>query len=170
LVSRALFDLWSRDLISEVFPDTPCTHFLKSECDPLVPLPSPTEYLSTQPGPVYLRSRSRDPLQTAYSPRPNNRSHPCATTKPPSASPGVLFPSAYVSTRSPLNPGLPHPARSAREVSHLLSGLLLPAPPGFISPRNAPGIHPSELSPPREPCASRRPYPPAVYSCTLIHG
>ena len=73
-----------------------------------------------------------------------------------------FVPFSVSSTRSPLNPGLPHPARSALRVSHPPSGFLLPAPPEFISPRNAPGIRPSELSPPKEPYASRRPYPPAV--------
>ena len=73
-----------------------------------------------------------------------------------------FVPFSVSSARSPLDPGLPHPARSALEVSHLLSGFLLPTPPEFISPRNAPGIHPSELSPPKEPYASRRPYPLAV--------
>lgn len=45
------------------------------------------------------------------------------------------FPSASLRRGSPLYPGLPHPARSALEVSHPRSGLLLPRPPGFVSPR-----------------------------------
>jgi hypothetical protein len=81
-----------------------------------------------------------------------------------------FVPFSVSSARSPLNPGLPHPARSALRVSHPLSGFLLPAPPRLFSSWNAPGIRPSELSPPVEPYASRRPYPPAVLSCAFIHG
>jgi len=115
---------------------------IKNERHPLVPLPSPAECLPAQPGLVYLRHRAAAAAACFH--------------RLPGASPGVSFPSACVSAGSPLYLGLPHPASSALEVSHLRSGLLLPAPLGFVSSRNAPGILPSELSLPEEPCAFQR--------------
>jgi len=79
-----------------------------------------------------------------------------------------LCPFSVCSARSPLNPGLPHPARSALRVSHPLSGFLLPTPPRLFSSWNAPGIRPSEPSPPEEPYASRRPYPLVVSSAAPL--
>jgi hypothetical protein len=114
---------------------------IKNERCPLVPLPSPAESLPTQPGPVYLRHRA---VAAA-----------ACFRRLPGASPGVCVPAACVSAGSPLALGLPHPARSAHRVSHPRSGLLLPAPLGLVSSRNAPGILPSELSLPEEPCTSR---------------
>jgi hypothetical protein len=61
-----------------------------------------------------------------------------------------LSPFSVCGVGSPLDPGLPHPVRSAHRVFHPLSGFLLPKPPGFFSPRNALGILPSEPSLPKE--------------------
>jgi hypothetical protein len=53
---------------------------------------------------------------------------------------------------SPLDPGLPHPVRSAFRVSHPPDGLLLDRLPGLVSCRSAHGVPiPSELSPRAEP-------------------
>lgn len=68
-----------------------------------------------------------------------------------SASPGVFVPTAFYGTGSPYNSGLPHPTLSALRVSTLSAAFRLPDPPGSFSPRNAPGILPSEPSLPEEP-------------------
>jgi hypothetical protein len=99
LVSRSLPGLCCA---GEVFPKTLCDKpELRFVRYPLIPLPSPSEFLTKLPAWLVW-----DWYQL-------------------SASLGVLFPSAYLRQRSLLTPGLPHPARSARKVSHLLSGLLL---------------------------------------------
>src|SRR5262249_5361101 len=70
----------------------------------------------------------------------------------------------------PLHPGLPHPARSALRVSHPPSGFLLPYPPGFVSPRNAPGILPSEPSLPKEPERLSAPFALLLLPLSPAHG
>jgi len=61
---------------------------------------------------------------------------------------------------SPLNPGLPHPVRSAYRVSHPLDGLLLTRLPGLVSCRSAHGVPALQSFPlARSSDASRRPMP-----------
>jgi hypothetical protein len=120
---------------------------IKSGGHPLVPLPSPSEFLPSQPGLVY-RSPSRDVG--------------CPLSRATRRLSWGFLPFSVYGTGSPLFPGVPSPARSALRVSRPRSGLLLPVPFGFVSPRNAPGILPSEPSLPEEPYASRRLSPRAV--------
>jgi len=80
-----------------------------------------------------------------------------------SASHGVCVPSAYHGSGSPLSPGVPLPGTFRPQGFYLLGGLLLPNPPRFVSPWNARGILPSELSLPRKgETPLGVPSPPAV--------
>jgi hypothetical protein len=77
------------------------------------------------------------------------------------ASHEVCGSSSTIHLQSPLNPGLPHPVRSAFRVSHPPDGLLLYRLPGLVSCRSAHGVpSPSELFPRPEPWRLSTPHCP----------
>jgi hypothetical protein len=117
LVSRALSGLGVGYPASEVFPEKPRAAGPVGTCRPSSHTVAASFRVSDQ-------TSGPDGLGQAE-----------AVLAVPGASPGVLFPSASLRRGGPLYPGLPHPARSALEVSHLRSGLLLLRPPGFVSPQ-----------------------------------
>jgi len=85
----------------------------------------------------------------------------CKSSWRPSASPGVSFPSAFAEQGARCSRGcLPRHVPLTRFLPS--QRFSFPCPPRFISPWNAPGIHPSEPSLPEDGYASRRPSPPAV--------
>lgn len=118
-------------LAFQVFLKTHCAVFLMEWRDPLLQLPSSSEFLTVSPSAVFF----------------------------PRASLEVSFPFSACGSGSPLFSGLPHLIRSALEVSHLFSGLLLPLPFGFVSPRNALGISLQSFLLQEIGSSSRRPLP-----------
>jgi len=114
-------------------------------------LPSPSECLPSQPGPVYLALFSQGGLPGF----------------PGYRAPLVGFLSLQRMWRKESAlPGFTSPGTFRSQGFYPLSGLLLPAPLGLVSSRNAPGIRPSEPSLPKEPLRLSAPLP----SCRYRHA
>jgi hypothetical protein len=117
-----------------------------SECHPLVPLPSPSEFY-----PQRTRLRMYRGGQTAL------------RNLLLSASPGVLVPTAFYGTGSPYNSGLPHPTHSALRVSTLPAVFVSPILPGLFHPGTLLGFSLQSLPFQKSRRASRRPLPSCRY-------
>jgi hypothetical protein len=81
-----------------------------------------------------LKQTRRDPLLDFRAPSESGRDGPGPSVERPSL-PWGSGPFSAHGVGSPLDPGLPHPVRSASRVSHPLDGFLLPAPSGPVSCR-----------------------------------
>lgn len=116
-----------------------------SRCHPLVPLPSSTEFYPQRTRPRTYRD-GQTALQLILS-----------------TSPGVLVPTAFYRTRSPYNPGLPHPALAALRVSTLAAVFVSLILPGLFHPGTLLGFSLQSLPFQKSRRASRRPVPSCRY-------
>lgn len=83
---------------------------------------------------------------------------------------GISRPLGDFSSGSLVHPGLPHPAPSPLEVSHLLRGLLLPAPCGLLSCRCRPRVFTFRAFPVRTAVTVSGPLPTWHYEALPARG
>jgi len=136
--------------------------FISDRCSGHVGLPAPTKpprfrrtswYFTARRPP--LLSQWVHPLVSFASPSEFSSPYPPGTSRRRAPSMGFRPPSRHQLTES-THASIPSPLRSVLEVSHLLDGLLLLQPCGFISPRSHVRDSPFRVFPSCAAAPSRR--------------